>query len=47
MVDYDPFNGNYTDTIVRNNTILGGFATDIEDEDTQVKGENNEDVIIK
>ena len=28
MVDYDPWNGNYTNTIVRDNTILGGFSTD-------------------
>jgi hypothetical protein len=25
MVDYDPWNGNYTDTVVRNNTIIGAF----------------------
>lgn len=28
MVDYDPFQGDYTDTVVRNNVILGGFATE-------------------
>ncbi|GBE79804.1 hypothetical protein BKA93DRAFT_821502 [Sparassis latifolia] len=46
MVDYDPWQGNFTNTIVRNNTIKGGFATS-----TAVAGEadgsNNYDVIIK
>ena len=28
MVDYAPWKGNYTNTIVRNNMIYGGFATD-------------------
>ncbi|KAJ7639528.1 hypothetical protein FB45DRAFT_905931 [Roridomyces roridus] len=26
MVDFDPWQGNYTDTVVRNNTIIGGYA---------------------
>ncbi|TFK94255.1 hypothetical protein K466DRAFT_510078 [Polyporus arcularius HHB13444] len=46
MVDYDPWNGNYTNTIVRNNIIEGGFATDVE-EAGDTKGTNEEDVIIK
>ena len=25
MVDYLPWNGNYTNTVVRNNTIIGSF----------------------
>jgi hypothetical protein len=47
MVDYNPFSGDYSGTVVRNNTILGGFASDDEDEVRQTKGENDEDVIIK
>lgn len=46
MVDYQPWGGNYANTIVRNNTIVGGFATDQEVNDQQ-KGDNDEDVIIK
>jgi hypothetical protein len=47
MVDYDPWHGNYTNTIVRHNTIAGGFATDQPDSPTDQFGTNNEDVIIK
>ncbi|KZT29384.1 hypothetical protein NEOLEDRAFT_1128112 [Neolentinus lepideus HHB14362 ss-1] len=47
MVDYDPWNGNYTGTVVTNNTIAGGFATDTVDEDQDSKGTNSDDVIIK
>jgi len=46
MVDYNPFSGNYTGVIVTNNTIAGGFA-DGSPTGSQVKGTNNEDVIIK
>ena len=46
MVDVDPWGGNYTGTVVRNNTILGGFATD-SNSATQKDGKNAEDVIIK
>ncbi|TCD67510.1 hypothetical protein EIP91_012315 [Steccherinum ochraceum] len=46
MVDYDPWGGNYTDTIVRENIILGGFSTDTPQAGEQ-KGANNDDVIIK
>ncbi len=46
MVDYDPWNGDYTGTIVRNNNIAGGFSTD-QDVAGELKGENKEDVIIK
>lgn len=46
MVDYLPWNGNYTNTIVRDNTIIGGFSTDTE-EPGDTKGANKEDVIIK
>ena len=46
MVDYDPWNGNYTNTIVRNNMIFGGFATDPAVAG-ETKGENDDDAIIK
>ncbi|KAF8165709.1 hypothetical protein B0H34DRAFT_690211 [Crassisporium funariophilum] len=45
LVDYDPWNGDYTGTVVRDNTILGGFATDKPDNDA--KGNNFENAIIK
>lgn len=45
MVDYDPWKGDYTGSIVRDNTILGGFATD--DIDNDPKGNNFENAIIK
>lgn len=46
MVDYDPWNGDYTGTVVRDNLILGGFATD-NDNATMSKGSNFENAIIK
>ncbi|KAI0268151.1 pectin lyase fold/virulence factor [Gloeopeniophorella convolvens] len=46
MVDVTPWGGDYTGTIVRNNTIIGGFATD-SDSATQVDGANVDDVIVK
>jgi parallel beta-helix repeat protein len=45
MVDYEPWLGNYTGTIVHNNTILGGYAN--EDLSDSSKGLNAEDAIIK
>ena len=39
--------GNYTGTVVRDNVILGGFATDEQDSVTETKGENDDDAIIK
>lgn len=39
--------GNYTNTVVRDNIILGGFASDNPDSPTETKGENDEDAIIK
>ena len=39
--------GNYTNTIVRDNIIYGGFATDTQDSSTDSKGTNKEDAIIK
>ena len=46
MVDVTPWGGNYTGTIVHNNTIIGGFATD-SDSAHQTDGANVDDVIIK
>ncbi|KAK7470215.1 hypothetical protein VKT23_001651 [Stygiomarasmius scandens] len=46
MVDYSPWNGNYSNVAVYNNTILGGFATDTA-EVGDTKGENKDDVIVK
>ena len=46
MVDVVPWGGNYTGTIVQNNTIIGGFATDSKSA-SQTDGENVDDVIIK
>ena len=46
MVDYEPWSGNYTGTVVRNNVILGGFASDPATAD-ETRGENDEDAIIK
>ncbi|KZO98175.1 hypothetical protein CALVIDRAFT_496781 [Calocera viscosa TUFC12733] len=47
MVDYNPWKGNYTNTVVQNNLVVGGLATDTGDETTAQKGDNNEDVIVK
>ncbi|KIK53276.1 hypothetical protein GYMLUDRAFT_49452 [Collybiopsis luxurians FD-317 M1] len=46
MVDYDPWNGNYTNTVVYNNTILGGFS-DEKPEAGESDGTSTDDVIIK
>ncbi|EJF62335.1 hypothetical protein DICSQDRAFT_135925 [Dichomitus squalens LYAD-421 SS1] len=46
MVDYEPWSGNYTNTIVRNNMIYGGFATEPAVSD-ETKGVNDDDAIIK
>jgi len=46
MVDYDPWNGNYTGTVVYNNTILGGFSNQVE-LSNETDGTNTDDVIIK
>ncbi|KAF8607578.1 hypothetical protein BDV93DRAFT_519610 [Ceratobasidium sp. AG-I] len=48
VVDYDPFNGDFTGVVVENNTIIGGFATDQPENSTDVYyGDNDQDVIIK
>ncbi|KAI0032935.1 hypothetical protein K488DRAFT_78182 [Vararia minispora EC-137] len=46
MVDVQPWGGDYSGTIVRNNTIYGAFA-DAAAGDGQAKGVNRNDVIIK
>ncbi|KZT42919.1 hypothetical protein SISSUDRAFT_1014930 [Sistotremastrum suecicum HHB10207 ss-3] len=46
MVDYTPWGGDYTGTIVQNNTIIGGFATS-EEIPGDSKGINNQDAMIK
>ncbi|KAJ3831913.1 hypothetical protein F5878DRAFT_41917 [Lentinula raphanica] len=46
MVDYDPWSGNYTNTVVHNNTILGGFS-DEKEEPNETDGTSSDDVIIK
>ncbi|KAF8659128.1 hypothetical protein AX16_001898 [Volvariella volvacea WC 439] len=46
LVDYDPFSGDYTGTVVRDNVIMGGFA-DEAPEAHQTMGEQSEDAIIK
>ena len=45
MVDYEPWSGNYTGTVVYNNTILGGFAN--ENPDNTTDGINAQHAIIK
>lgn len=44
MVDYDPYNGDFTGTSVHENVIFGGFATDKPD-DNQL-GNNFENAVI-
>ncbi|KAH9060936.1 pectin lyase fold/virulence factor [Lactarius vividus] len=46
MVDVTPWGGDYSGTVVRNNTIIGGFATD-SDSATKSDGDSVDDVIIK
>jgi hypothetical protein len=47
MVDYAPFNGDYTGTVVQNNLILGGFATIPPSKPRQSKAVNNYHAMIK
>ncbi|KAF8507643.1 hypothetical protein BU17DRAFT_100380 [Hysterangium stoloniferum] len=47
LVDYNPWNGNYNGTVVRNNDIVGGFATDSIDDAVDNKGTNSGSAIIK
>jgi parallel beta-helix repeat protein len=46
MVDYAPWSGNYTNTVVYNNTILGGFSDQAE-LPGETNGTSTDDVIIK
>jgi hypothetical protein len=46
MVDMDAFKGNFEGVVVRNNLILGGFATDGK-EATQKDGTNANNAVIK
>ncbi|KAJ7098634.1 hypothetical protein B0H15DRAFT_1005152 [Mycena belliarum] len=46
MVDFLPWQGDYTDTVVRDNTILGGFATSAGSYHSN-KGTNADDVVMK
>ncbi|KAF9478664.1 hypothetical protein BDN70DRAFT_859677 [Pholiota conissans] len=46
LVDYDPWSGDYSGTVVHDNFIMGGFATD-EENSTDTKGTNVENAIIK
>jgi hypothetical protein len=46
LVDYDPYSGDYTDVVVHNNTILGGFSTEPAS-GGRVTGSNADDVVIK
>ena len=39
--------GNYTNTVIQDNTILGGFASDHPNSPTDTTGENDNDAIIK
>lgn len=45
LVDYEPWLGDYSGTVVHDNTIYGGFAEGKDDSDG--KGTNPEDAIIK
>jgi parallel beta-helix repeat protein len=47
MVDFLPWNGDYTGTVVQSNTIMGGFATGLSASASQHDGENVDDAIIK
>lgn len=46
LVDFDPFQGDYTGTVVRDNLITGGFSTSA-GQSGQVKGTNSQNAIIK
>ncbi|KAG8882625.1 hypothetical protein FRB97_007971 [Tulasnella sp. 331] len=46
LVDYLPWNGNFTGTVVENNSIMGGFATNLTNT-TAEEGKNTYDAFIK
>ncbi|KIJ22646.1 hypothetical protein M422DRAFT_57130 [Sphaerobolus stellatus SS14] len=47
MVDYTPWSGNYSNTVVRKNNIIGGLATDSLTSPDDTRGTNNGSAIIK
>ncbi|KAK7033610.1 hypothetical protein VNI00_012847 [Paramarasmius palmivorus] len=47
LVDYSPYHGNYTGTVVRNNTVLGAYADTEQRSFDLRKGENRDHVFIK
>ena len=47
MVDFLPWKGNYTGTVVQNNIIMGGFAENSSISTSQVDGGNANRSIIK
>jgi hypothetical protein len=47
MVDFLPWKGDYTGTVVQDNIIMGGFAADSSTSASQKDGENAESAIIK
>ena len=47
MVDFLPWDGDYTGTVVQNNTTMGGFAADPSTSASQNDGENTDNAIIK
>lgn len=46
LVDFLPWKGNFEGTIVENNSILGGFATNLTDV-ADNEGKNADDAFIK
>lgn len=46
MVDFQPYNGDYTGTIITNNTIAGGFTTEAA-QAGETKGADASDAVIK
>jgi hypothetical protein len=47
MVDFLPWDGDYTGTVVQNNTIMGGFAAGSSTSASQNDGDNADNAIIK
>ncbi|EEB87399.1 hypothetical protein MPER_15258, partial [Moniliophthora perniciosa FA553] len=47
LVDYSPYHGDYTGTVVRNNTILGAYAHGEQRSSDKTRGENLDHVFIK
>lgn len=46
LVDWSPWNGDFTGTVVENNSIMGGFATNLTNT-TADEGKNTYDAFIK